>query len=283
MTIIADSGSTKTSWAATGTETKTITEGLNPLFTTDETFLNACREVSQQFKCQEAETSVIFYGAGCGNTKQRNRTKKLLQEAFSTDDVTVETDMLGACRATAGNEAGIVAILGTGSNTCYYDGKTIRHKLFSMGYILGDEGSANHLGALLLRSFLSDNMPTHLSDLFEKKAGLTKEQMLEKLYCGPNPNRWLASLAPFATENKKDDFCDELIRMNIDHWIAEQVDPLYEKSHCKKLFVVGGFANATKTILKEQLSDRGYMEASYSLKKVVANPIDNLVKYHSQT
>ena len=118
MILIADSGSTKTTWMEVESGNKVVTEGLNPHFTTDEQFLAACATVRQHFSIFNSQFSITFYGAGCGNATQCKRVKMLLQKAFETENVEVETDMLGACRATAGNRPALVGILGTGSNAC---------------------------------------------------------------------------------------------------------------------------------------------------------------------
>ncbi len=122
MTIIADSGSTKTTWMDVESGNKIVTEGLNPHFTSDDAFLAACTAVRDKVALHSPLSALHFYGAGCGNATQRERVVLLLSKAFGISNIHVETDMLGACRAVCGHEAGLVGILGTGSNACYYDG-----------------------------------------------------------------------------------------------------------------------------------------------------------------
>ena len=116
--IIADSGSTKTTWMDVESGNKVVTEGLNPHFTTDEAFLAACQTVRNKFSILNFQFSIYFYGAGCGSEVQRERVASLLYKAFGTSDIEVETDLLGACRALCGRDSGLVGILGTGSNAC---------------------------------------------------------------------------------------------------------------------------------------------------------------------
>ena len=211
MIIIADSGSTKTTWMEVETGNMIVTEGLNPHFSSDEQFLKACKAVNQFCRPNGSVLSVYFYGAGCGNPTQNERVVKLLNLGFCTSDIHVGTDMLGACLAVSGNRKSIVAILGTGSNTCYYDGEKIVWQPTSTGYILGDYGSANHVGRILLNDYLTQRMPDETRMLFHNRFQMTNDQFIDAVYHRPNPNRFLATLAPFAVENS-----------NIEHYtIAE--------------------------------------------------------------
>ena len=281
MTLIADSGSTKTTWATPETGDKYVTEGLNPHFTDNETFMASCEKVKRNLPCEQYD-NIIFYGAGCGNTTMRNRVKKQLEKCFGTNNIEVETDMLGACRASAGENAGIVGILGTGSNSCYYDGKSIKIQTFSTGYILGDEGSANHVGRLLLKAYLTDDMPDFLSALFHERYKLSKNKLVEKLYHDPNANRWLASLAPFVTENKNNEFCNNILSYSINSWINEQIEPLISASQSRHLYVVGGFAEVMKKLLEEELKTLRLLNINMTVKKVVPDPIDGLISFHQK-
>ena len=207
MIIIADSGSTKTTWMEVETGNMTVTEGLNPHFTSDAQFLKACKAVNQLCRPNGSVLSVYFYGAGCGNPTQNERVVKLLNLGFCTSDIHVGTDMLGACLAVSGNRKSIVAILGTGSNTCYYDGEKIVWQPTSTGFILGDYGSANHVGRILLNDYLTQRMPDETRMLFHNRFQMTNDQFIDAVYHRPNPNRFLASLAPFAVENSNIEHC----------------------------------------------------------------------------
>ena len=232
MTIIVDSGSTKTTWMDVKSGNKIVTEGLNPHFTSDDAFLAACAMVSDQIAHHPTASSVFFYGAGCGNPSQRERVKRLLSEAFGADDVQVETDMLGACRAVSGDEPSLVGILGTGSNACYYDGKKVVYQAFSAGYILGDHGSANHVGRKLLETYLSGRMPYNTAADFHATYPLSHEELIEMVYHRPNPNRFLASLAPFALKNSRYTFIAAMLENCFNEWIRFQVESISGKSKC---------------------------------------------------
>lgn len=280
MTIVADCGSTKTSWALVETGEKIVTEGLNPHFTSDEQFLAACNLVRERLACED--NSIFFYGSGCGSAKQRKRVTEILAKAFGTNEVYVDTDMLGACRATAGDSASIVGILGTGSNACFYDGKKIALQPFSTGYILGDEGSANFVGRYLLKEYLTDNMPELEATLFHKAFPLSKEEMMELLYHQPNPNRWLASLATITKNAQEDTYFYEVQEESINAWKQEQVMPLCEASGCTDLYIVGGFAESAKRAITACFRSGKILSTDIVLKKIVDDPIDGLIDYHSK-
>ena len=275
MILIADSGSTKTTWMVVETGDKVVTEGLNPHFTSDEAFLAACGVVRQQFSILNSQFSILFYGAGCGSGVQRERVKGLLQKGFGTEDVAVETDMLGACRAVCGREAGVVGILGTGSNACYYDGEKIIRQAVSTGYILGDHGSANHVGRRLLQDYLAGRMPTELAARFHDAYPQTKEEFLDAVYHQPQANRFLASLAKFAVEHIHDDYCSSGILTSLYEWYSYQLEALQKSSFCDRLYLVGGFAARIKPLL-----DVVAKENELVIRNIVADPIEGLREFH---
>ena len=277
MILVADSGSTKTTWASVGSDSKVVTEGLNPHFTTDEAFLAACSVVRQQFSILNSQFSIYFYGAGCGDPKQRQRVALLLAKSFGTNDIHVETDMLGACRASCGDKAGLVGILGTGSNACYYDGKEIKIQAVSTGYILGDHGSANHVGRQLLQDYLTGNMTTELTAMFREEFPLSKEEFLDAIYHQPHANRFLASLARFAVEHSAP-YCTMLIESALIDWSNYQLEDLRAQTLCGDLYLVGGFAaRIQRSILDHFASDHDLV-----IRNILADPMEGLLRYHSR-
>ncbi len=277
MILVADSGSTKTTWAVVETGTKIVTEGLNPLFVTDEQVHTVCQTVRKQFFASDNPSRIYFYGAGCGNILQQSRMQKLLEKEFSATQVTVETDMLGACRAVSDNKATLVGILGTGSNVCYYDGEKIAAKSVSLGYILGDEGSANYMGRMLLTDYLTGKMPEDIATLFREAYPYSYEEWIDRIYNKPNANRFLASLARFAT-----DHIDLMERENniwyvVDQWHSARLGDLIMQTHCCHIDIVGGFAKAIEAGLRKTLTDYGIEVGT-----VVADPIDGLIGFHKK-
>lgn len=277
MILVADSGSTKTTWAVVETGNKTVTEGLNPLFVTDEQVHTACQTVRKQLFASGFPSRIYFYGAGCGNILQQSRMQKLLEKEFSATQVTVETDMLGACRAVSDNKATLVGILGTGSNVCYYDGEKIAAKSVSLGYILGDEGSANYMGRMLLTDYLTGKMPEDIATLFHEAYPYSYEEWIDRIYNKPNANRFLASLARFAT-----DHIDLMERENniwyvVDQWHSAQLGDLIMQTQCCHIDIVGSFAKAIESGLRKTLTDYGIEVGT-----VVADPIDGLIDFHKK-
>ena len=284
MILIADSGSTKTTWMEVESGNKVVTEGLNPHFTTDEAFLTACRQVREHFHLSPLTSHLHFYGAGCGNKAQRQRVAALFAKAFETNDVHVETDMLGACRAVCGDKPGIVGILGTGSNACLYDGQKIAYQPFSTGYILGDSGSANHVGRMLLNGYLTHRMPGKLRRMFHDTYPMSDAQFINAVYHQPHANRFLASLAVFATQHQEEDYCNDVIGDAISFWYFEVLKPLYwHRSYFPAtkwdgmVNLVGGFAKAIEPMLRVL-----FEEGPLVLDTVLADPIDGLREYYRQ-
>lgn len=287
MILIADSGSTKTTWSTTSSENKLVTEGLNPHFTSDEAFLEVCAAVRKHFSFPATRRSSVptgkhqlfFYGAGCGNTTQRKRVLNLLAQSFESTDIYVETDMLGACRAVSGHEAGYVGILGTGSNACYYDGTAIKCQPTSTGYILGDEGSANHVGRMLLNSYLTHRMPARTRKMFHDKFRYSDAQLVDAVYHQPNANRFLATLAPFAVQHLEDDvFCSDVIQTALLDWYNNCISTLQRRVryHDEPLNIVGGFAKAIEPTLRKKFDTIGLCIGT-----IVADPMDGLTAFHS--
>ncbi len=270
--LIADSGSTKTTWVEVASGNKTVTDGLNPHFTSDEQFGVAFRTVCSMWGMPD---EVFFYGAGCGDERQKQRVARLLKDIFSTDNVNVETDMLGACRAVSHNEASLVGILGTGSNACFYDGSRITNVGCSLGYILGDEGSANHLGRLLVDCYLKGQMSMSLRGLFYDAYPYTYAEWMNHIYHQPNANRFLASLARFAVDHCDIKECTDAIEYVVDRWYSEQLSELIRQTQCHKINVVGSFGKAIETTLRKVLSLYGICVGV-----VMADPIEALRPYH---
>ncbi len=200
MTITADSGSTKTTWliADEANAWTLTTQGINPFHQQYETMsdiINRELLTHADFPVHAVIDKVCFYGAGC--TKEKSPIlKSILKEAFPDAVVEVDSDMLGAARALFGREEGIACILGTGANSCLYDGNKIVSNVSPMGYILGDEGSGAVLGKTFINLLYKGGHQEDIAE-FERETGLTQADIIQKVYREPMPNRFLASLAPY--------------------------------------------------------------------------------------
>lgn len=271
MIVIADSGSTKTQWALlhnNGEQERQSTVGLNPHFTDDATFLSVLKTLHGV-----GEGQCFFYGAGCGATAAQQRVARLITTAFPQMEVQVAGDLIGACRATCGNKAGLVGILGTGSNACRYNGTQIVAQVPSVGYILGDEGSGNHIGRRLLKDYLYGTMPQKISQQFHDRYPQSKEEIIEHLYHQPYANRYLASFAPFASEHRKEDYIATLLNEVFNAYFQQQLQPLYPTN--ETLHLVGSVAVAFQEHLIPIAAHHGINTSVFT-----HAPIDGLVGYH---
>ena len=211
MILTADSGSTKTTWVAG--KQRFLTQGINPFHMTEEQMRNIINSellTLDDFPQPSLFSEIHFYGAGC-TAEKAPILEKLLHETFSkASTIKVGSDMLGAARALFGNKEGIACILGTGANSCLYDGERITDNVSPMGYILGDEGS----GAVIGRTFLNALYKGEHRDfipVFERETGLSLPGIIERVYRQPIPNRFLASLAPFIKAHIEEEWLEQMV------------------------------------------------------------------------
>lgn len=209
MILVSDSGATKTDWLVVNNDiTKLIrTEGLNPFHQT-ELYIHKIIEMSlmpqvKRYIYNEDVTGVFFYGAGC-ISEFSMKIKSILEKYFPKAKIIAESDMMGAARALCGNNPGIACILGTGSNSCMYDGEKIICNISPLGYILGDEGSGAYLGKRFIADCLKHQLPEYLKEGLMKEYSMTTEDILNRVYRQPQANRFLASITPYIYKVRKD-------------------------------------------------------------------------------
>lgn len=290
MILIADSGSTKAHWClmtANGQSSDFTTDGINPMFQTSMAMQNS---VSNNLLPQIGSllwagklTHIFFYGAGC-TPEKAPFVEKALQAIFRDAKIVVESDMLGAARGLLGNTKGVACILGTGSGSCLYDGEKIQWAVPSLGYILGDEGSAATLGKRLVGDALKNQLGEDLKELFLKENNLTMPDILEQVYRQPFPNRFLANLARFCGNHLDDSRIHNLLYDHFSQFITRNVAQYYEQdgvelSETKNMPVgfVGSVAYFYRDILQEVLSDYGF-----TLGQIMRDPIPGLQVYHKK-
>ncbi|MBR5777471.1 MAG: ATPase [Bacteroidales bacterium] len=278
MIAIADSGSTKTLWTFVSRSMETTqihTSGMNPNFMTNE----AWQEISQAIKTQNTPSdpieNIYFYGAGCGTEKAKGTIFNLLISIFPNCNIFVETDMLGACRGSCINTDGMVGILGTGSNSCIYKGGNITNTIPALGYTLCDEGSGNHIGKLLLKAYLRNTMPSDLSEDFYSQYPFDTTYFLNKLYKEPFPNRYLASLSPFAYKHRNHSFVKRLLNNVFDSYFAEQITQL-PQYNSYNLYLVGSVAFHFAAEISDVAQQYGI-----HISAINQSPILGLIEYHS--
>ena len=275
MIIIADSGSTKTHWCRVDEKgvRELITPGLNPRLTDQDTIMNV---MSHARKALGRPDELFFYGSGCGTKEIQQRMVALLSIIFTQKAVChCEGDLLGACRALCGDDAGMVGILGTGSNLCYYDGKKIARQQFSTGYLLGDEGSGNHIGKRLLKDYLEKHMPPRVRSLFFSNYRLSDAEFLDQLYSQPYPNRFLAMFAEFAAQHQTNKYVATVLHDCFAAYFA-QMDYFGVHRH-QPLNLVGGIVKSFAPTLK-----RVAKQCHVKVGVLMPDPIEGLQKYHSR-
>ena len=283
MILIADSGSTKTDWCLCkkGTVLCSIqTQGINPYHQSEEAIEAVLHEellpqLTQHsaFNIQNS-LDIVFYGSGCANETACNRIKKAIHKVLETKDITVHSDLLGAARALCGHEEGIACVLGTGSNSCLYNGKEITANTPPLGYILGDEGSSAVLGRRLVGDCLKNQLPEAIRDEFLTEYGLTQEIILEKVYRQPLANRFLASLTPFLSKHRE---VPEVHNLLVESFVAFFVRNVKQyRRPWLPIHFVGSIANAFAPELKEAAESLG-ME----LGTIMRSPMEGLIKYHT--
>lgn len=279
MKLIIDCGSTKADWVILNGNNIVLsfkTEGFNPNYTDKDTISSiVLNNTSYQTYIQDI-TEVYFYGTGCGNQENCNIIKDIFQSIFINAKISVTHDLMAACHALFGDKNGIACILGTGSHSCHYDGEGIVNKAVSLGYIIGDEGSGNHIGKQLLRDYFYNKMPVELSEKFEKEYDTNIASVIDNIYHKTQTSRYLASFSKFAYENKEHDYIKAICSQCLDEFI-EYFILRYETSKDIKIGFVGSIAYYFQDILNERLENQGL-----KISKIVKNPIEGLIEYHSR-
>lgn len=281
MTLITDGGSTKCDWVLLDDTYnivfKTTTSGLNPTVVPKEDLLvriASNEELKIVFKTVE---TLDFYGAGCGTETPRSILKKVLEELFPKATVTVSEDMKAAVLAVT-NQPGIVCILGTGSNSCYFDGTEIHAPIPALGFILMDEASGNYFGKRLIRDFYYKRMPPEIASKFEKQFNLKADYIKINLYTKPNPNAYLASFAQFIfTQPEINPYFYALIKEGISNFIECRI-LCFEKAYQVPVHFIGSIAHFSEKIIKECLE-----ENNLKLGNIVQRPIDGLIEYYKKS
>ena len=277
MILIADSGSSKCDWVLydniTNDLSRTRTKGLNPNILSGEKIGKLLCKNKELSSIRKIVEKVYFYGAGCGTSKSQEKVKEVLNTHFSNAiTVTVKEDLMAAVLATT-NEPAIIAILGTGSNCCYYDGKTIQTKIPSLGYVIMDEASGNYFGKELLRSYYYNQLPFDLRVSLEQSFKLEPQKVLDKIYNSKYPNKYLASFARFLILNVEHPFVIEMLRKGIKAFIQNHILTYSNEFKNVPIHFVGSIAYHAQSLIKEELEKFGL-----SAKSFVRRPVESLIE-----
>lgn len=277
MMIIVDSGSTKTHWCLIDENGEKLiqTLGINPYQMNNEAIQEVLKKELSPYLNGEVVHSVHFYGAGCSTDLKCSLLDNVLQDFFTSANIKVHHDLLGAARALCGREKGIACILGTGCNSCYYDGEAIQDQIHSLGYVLGDEGSGAYIGKLLIRDYYQGTMPLEVHQLFQEEYNPVLENILDRVYNHPQPNRFLASFCPFISTNISHPYLYNLVSSSFDEFFEKHV-LRFEKAKTSKIHFLGSIAFHFSDILKESAKKAGLQIGS-----IYESPIKGLVDYHN--
>lgn len=282
MKLIADCGSTKTDWCVVlnGTPIKRIgTKGLNPFFQSEEEIQQELTHSLLPQLPEGAINAVYFYGAGCTPEKapivRRAIADSLPDSCLPiAGNINVYSDMLAAAHGLCGHEVGIACILGTGSNSCFYNGKEIVKNISPLGFILGDEGSGAVLGKLLVGDILKNQLPPTVKEAFFKQFNLTAPEIIDRVYRQPFPNRFLASLSPFIAQHLEEPGIHRLVLNSFIAFLRRNVMQ-YDYAQYPVHFI-GSIAYYYREILQEAAQETGV-----AIGKIMQSPMEGLIRYHT--
>ena len=279
MRLIIDAGSTKMEWILLDGDVvkqRFQTEGFNPNYAERQCLESMVSFVETQcLASQKTEIQYIhYYGTGCGNEQNCQAIKEVFQHHFPDAEIHVTHDLMAVCHALLGHEKGIACILGTGSNSCLYDGTDIAEKAVSLGYLLGDEGSGMHIGREVVRAYFYGFMPEDLKQRFEAEYHLVLKDFVQRLYHEGQPSKYLATFARFAGENQTNPYMKGLVKGCFKEFI-EAFILRYENGNSMKISFIGSVAFHFKDLLEEGLDEFGL-----TMGEVMQAPAEGLIRYY---
>ena len=280
MLIIVESGSTKSDWVILNESkdrTYVKTMGFNPYFH-DELIISSAIKNNEKLKgVSKKVKQIFFYGAGCSSPELQDIVKTGLSAVFTNADIQVNHDLDACAYATYDGRAAISCILGTGSNSCYFDGERVSEEVPALAYVLGDEGSGSYYGKILLSKFLYKQLPADLHDDFKAQYQLNKEKIMRNVYFRPHANVYIASFMRFMSKHKTHPFVQSTIRVGMRKFMETHV-LCFENATDVPVHFVGSIAFYFEDILRE-------VAASLDLQVgVITNkPIEGLIEYHLQS
>lgn len=277
MQLIADSGSTKVDWRAIkedGSVIEISTEGINPVFQTREQILDIFNTKLVPVLGNGVK-EIYFYGAGVVSPEVCGALSGYFKEVFPESECFAASDVLAAARALCGHKPGIACILGTGSNSCMYDGKDIVKNVRAGGFILGDEASGGYLGKRLISDFIKGLLPKEIEDVFVERYGLDYMAIVQKVYRESLPSRFLASFSPFLNEFKEHPYIHNLLRSSFYEFFKRNI--VHYDYQNNEVNFVGSIAYYYRPIIEESAAAQGM-----KVGKIIKSPIDGLVEYHKE-
>ena len=275
--LIADSGATKAEWVLlyNGEKQTLFTQGISPYFLNTDQIATLVEDELATKLHHRLPGEVHYYGTGCSNPANAKSVKKALSRVFPGAAVHVNTDLMAAARAICGKEKGVACILGTGSNSCYYNGKSIVKNSPGIGYVLGDEGSGAYLGKKVIQYYLYNTFDEDLRARFDARFVTTSVEILDNVYKKPLPNRYLAGFAMFLAENRGHYMIENIIEDGLNDFFFQHLCK-YNEIWKFPVSFVGSVADGFKDVIR-QLCD----SYEFDLGTIMKNPMAGLVKYHN--
>lgn len=277
MILIADSGSTKTHWGLADEKTGTPvlefhTSGINPFYQDRNSILQM---LQKEFTWKiDAPVRLFFYGAGCSGVDSKAIVHEPLKAFFNPVSISVESDLMAAAHSLCQHEAGLACIMGTGSNSCYYNGREITKHVPSLGYILGDEGSGADIGRRLVADILKHQLPDSVAEHFFSTFHYTREEILEHVYKNPFPNRFLAGFATYVGENLAVPAIRNLVKTGFNKFFARNIRQ-YSEAINHPVHFTGSIAFHFRELLTESAAENGFQAGL-----ITQSPIDGLIRFH---
>lgn len=278
MILIADSGGSKIDWRLLKRDksiSQANTPGFNPYYQPVDDLRKTLRESIQPIADEKVD-EIFFYGAGVSSEKNQDAIKSVFREFFDGARIEIGWDLLAAARALCGHEPGIACIIGTGSNSCLYDGTHITGNIANLGWILADEASGANIGRKFLVDYLRDKFPPALAAAFKERFPFTREEFLEKVYQKEKPSAFLASFMRFIFQHLKEPYCHKLVYNNFAEFYDNNVIP-YPGSKNLKVHFTGSVAFYFSDILRQVANDKGI-----TVKNILESPIAGLTLFHQK-
>lgn len=277
MKLIAESGGTKTQWCGVSQSNETeivSTIGLNPNFVSEETIMEVVSTKVLPAIGNPDVDEVWFYGAGCAGKAMENKIISAIGSVLQSAAIHVFSDLAGAARGLLGRKNGYICMIGTGSNSGYYDGNNITVNVPPLGFILGDEGSGAAMGKRLLADFLRGIMPHDLAVEFRIIYGAEKDEIVSNVYRGVFPSRYIGGFVQFLKAHISDPYCRNFVKKAFGEFVERNLK-LYKTTGKTEIAVTGSVAWHFREILEEV-----FIENDFIITELIPGPIEGLIRYH---
>lgn len=278
MILIADSGSTKCDWICLNKDFsiafKTITMGFNPYFHSQATISTAIKQNEELHAHNSNVTAIYYYGAGCSSNALNKIVRQALKVSFPNAEIQVDHDLLGAAYAAYDGKENITCIIGTGSNSCHFDGQKVAEEVPALGFILGDEGSGSYFGKKLIAGFMYKQLPQEAYDAFKSTYEIDMADLVSNVYTKPHANVYLASFVRFISNYKTHPYFQEMLHRGMKHFLESHV-LCYENSKNLPINFIGSVAYHFREAVQSAADELGL-----NIGEIVQRPAEKLVDYH---